>query len=88
MGRKGKREYIQVLRLIEIFPQERVAAAAGEAIRLGAVSFDAVKQIVLARIEKRQPVLDISAYPHLPKPDVGSTKAADYGQLIEMGRAA
>lgn len=88
MGRKGKREYIQVLRLMEVFPQGRVAAAAGEAIRLGAVSFDAVKQIVPGRIEKRQPVLDISAYPHLPKPDVGSTKAADYGQLIELGRAA
>jgi transposase len=86
MGKKGKREYIQVLRLMEVFRQEDVAAAAGEAIKLGAVSFDAVKQIVLARVEKRQPVLDISAYPHLPKPNVGSTRTAEYAQL--MGRAA
>jgi hypothetical protein len=71
---------------MEVFPQESVAAAAGEAIKLGAISFDAVKQIVLARIEKRQPVLDISAYPHLPKPKVDATQAADYAQL--MGRAA
>jgi hypothetical protein len=83
MGKQGKREYIQVLRLLEVFRQETVAAAAGEAIRLGAISFDAVKQIALARMEKRQPALDLSAYPYLPKPNVRSTQPADYAQLME-----
>ena len=86
MGNQGKREYIQVLRLLEVFRQETVAAAAAEAIRLGAIGFDAVKQIALARMEKRRPALDLSAYPHVPKPAVRSTQPADYAQL--MGRAA
>ena len=51
MGRRGKREYVQVLRLLETFSQREVAAAAKDAIRLGAISFDAVKHLVLCRLE-------------------------------------
>jgi hypothetical protein len=47
MGNRGKREFIQTLRLMEVFPETLVAAAALDAIRLGAISFDAVKQPVL-----------------------------------------
>jgi hypothetical protein len=42
MGNRGKREFIQALRLMEVFPETVVAAAALDAIRLGAISFDAV----------------------------------------------
>ena len=49
MGRRGKREYVQALRLLETFSQEEVHAAIRDAIRLGAVSFDAVKHLVLCR---------------------------------------
>ena len=52
MGNRGKREFIQVLRLMEAMPKDIVAAAITEAIRLGAVGFDAVKLIALARIER------------------------------------
>ncbi len=48
MGNRGKREFIQVLRLMEVDAEEIVAAAATDAIRLGAIGFDAVKQIALA----------------------------------------
>ena len=51
MGRRGKREYVQVLRLLETFSQQEVAAATKDAIRLGAISFDAVKHLVLCRLE-------------------------------------
>jgi hypothetical protein len=37
-GNRGKREFIQALRLIEVFPETLVAAAALDAIRLGASS--------------------------------------------------
>ena len=40
MGRKGKREYIQVLRLMELFARDVVAAAINDAIKLGAMGFD------------------------------------------------
>ena len=53
MGNRGKREFIQVLRLLEAIPKEVVTYAVTEAIRLGAIGFDAVKQIALARIERR-----------------------------------
>ena len=53
MGNRGKREFIQVLRLMEEAPQDVVACAVTQAIRLGAIGLDAVKQITLARIERR-----------------------------------
>lgn len=87
MGNRGKREFIQVLRLMEGIPQPIVAIAATEAIRLGAISFDAVKQIALARLERRPARLDLMAYPHLPKLNVQTTSAADYAALVP-GRAA
>ena len=87
MGRKGKREYIQVLRLMELFAQPVVAAAITDAIKLGAISFDAIKQLTLAKVERRARQLDMAAYPYLPKPVVATTRAADYAALL-VGVAA
>lgn len=78
MATRGRREFIQVLRLIEIFALEDVAAAVRTALSLSAISFDAVKQIMLARIERRTIKLDLTAYPHLPRAEVKTTRAADY----------
>lgn len=82
MGNRGKSEFIQVLRLLEAMPTEIVSFAASHAIQIGAIGFDAVKQIALARIERRPPRLDMAAYPHLPKMDVKTTRAADYAALV------
>jgi len=82
MRTKGKREFIQVLRLMEITSKDVVAAAVTDAIRLGAIGFDAVKQIVLARIEQRPAKLDLAAYPFLPVTAVRTTRAADYALLV------
>ena len=78
METRGRREFIQVLRLIEIFAIEDVAAAVRSALSLSAISFDAVKQLVLARVERRTIKLDLAAYPHLPRAEVKTTRAADY----------
>lgn len=87
MGTRGKREFIQVLRLMETFPEAIVTAAVSDAIRLGAPGFDAVKQLVIARIEQRPPRLDTRAYPYLPKLTVATTRAADYGALLTESAA-
>jgi hypothetical protein len=87
MGNRGKREFIQVLRLMEVFDQGLVADAVKDAIQLGAPGFDAIKQLILCRIERRPPRLDLTAYPYLPKANVGLTRAADYAVLMP-GRAA
>ena len=42
MGKRGKREYVQVLRLMENFRKDEVHDAVKDALRLGAISFDAV----------------------------------------------
>ena len=87
MGRRGKREYVQVLCLLETFSQQEVAKAAKDAIRLGAISFDAVKHLVLCRLEGRPPRLDLELYPYLPRVRVSTTSAGDYLTLLS-GRAA
>jgi hypothetical protein len=87
MGNRGKREFIQVLRLLEAISLEVVTFAVTEAIALGAIGFDAVKLIALARIERRPARLNLSAYPHLPKTTVRTTSAADYAVLLP-GEAA
>ena len=81
MGNRGKREFIQVLRLLEAMPKDVVTFAVTEAIHIGDAGFDAVKLIALARIERRPARLDLAAYPHLPKMDVKTTAAADYAVL-------
>lgn len=87
MGNRGRREFIQVLRLLEAIPMAIVTTAVTEAIRLGAIGFDAVKQIALARAERRPARLDLTAYPHLPKMDVRITAAADYAVLVPESAA-
>src|SRR5262249_47900674 len=48
--------------------------AGGEGLRpgsgLGTISFDAVKHLLLGRIEHRPPRLDLAHYPYLPLPNV------------------
>jgi transposase len=82
MGNRGKREFIQVLRLMEAMPLIVVTFAVTEAIRLGAIGFDAVKLIALARLERRPVRLDLARYPHVPKMAVKTTAAADYAVLV------
>jgi hypothetical protein len=82
LGKKGKREYVQTLRLLETFPLAEVAQAIGDALRLGAISFDAVKHLLLGRIEERPARLDLENYPHLPAAQVATTAAADYLTLL------
>ena len=87
MGRRGKREFVQVLRLLETFSQQEVHHAVRDAIRLGALSFDAVKHLVLCRLEGRPPRLDMELYPYLPRVRVATTSAKEYMTLLS-GRAA
>ena len=77
MGKKGKRVMlkaclrhdVQVLRLMEAF-------------RIEAIGFDAIKHLVLCRIERRPPRLDMTVYPYLPKATVAVTSARAYMDLL------
>ena len=86
MGKPGKREYVQVLRLLETFEMDHVHGAVRQALDLGAIGDDAVKHLVLCRIERRPPRLDLDIYPCLPRASVETTQPASYMSL--MSRAA
>ena len=78
----GSREYVQVLRLMETFALAEVTHAIEDALMLGTISFDAVRHLLLCRIERRPPRLDMDNYPHLPMAQVRTTQAADYMTLL------
>jgi transposase len=82
MGKRGKREFVQVLRLLEVFRPEDVLAGVRDAIARGAIGFDAVKHLVLCRIEHRPPRLDLTVYPYLPRARVATTSAKAYLALL------
>ena len=78
---------MQVLRLLEAFRLEDVDAAVREALRLGALGYDAVKHLVLCRLERRPPKLDLTLYPYLPRATVATTSARAYLALLGGGAA-
>ena len=82
MGKAGKREYVQVLRLLESFDLGEVHGAVRDALRLGAIGYDAVKHLVLCRIERRVPRLDLDVYPYLPRARVTTTACVNYMSLL------
>ena len=82
MLKAGRREYVQVLRLLETFDLDDLHAAVKTALRMGAIGFDAIKHLVLCRVEKRPPRLDLDIYPYLPRTNVGTTSAASYMCLM------
>ena len=87
LEKQGRREFVQVLRLLEVFPLAEVAAAIQDAIDRGALGFDAIKLLTLCRIEQRPAQLDLSGYPDLAKAVVKTTAASDYLALVP-GRVA
>jgi transposase len=88
MGKPGKREFVQVLRLMEVFRPDDVLAGVREAIARGVIGFDAVKHLVLCRIERRPPRLDLKIYPYLPQATVTTTSPSAYLSLLAGGEAS
>ena len=84
-GKAGKRNYVQVLRLLERFEIEIVHLAIKDGLRLGAISFDAIKHLLLCRIERRPPSLDLDLYPFLPRTNIATTSASSYMSLLNGG---
>jgi hypothetical protein len=66
LGKRGRTEYVPVLRLLETFSLVEVTTAVGQALRWRAISYDAVQHLVLCAVEQRPPKLDLENYPHLP----------------------
>lgn len=82
MSKRGKREYVQVLRLMETFSQQEVHQGITDALRLCTIGFDAVKHLLLCRIEHRPPRLDLTDYPFLPRARVEISPVSVYMSLL------
>ena len=82
MGKAGKREYVQVLRLLETFELNEVHQAIRDALQRSVIGFDAVKHLLLCRIERKPPRLNLDVYPYLPRVEVRITKARAYLRLL------
>jgi hypothetical protein len=59
LRKHGSREYVQVLRLMETFAIHEVTHAIEDALLLGTISFDAVRHLLLCRVERRPPRADM-----------------------------
>ena len=70
---------------VETFDLEVLHGAVKDALRLGAIGYDAVKHLVLCRIERRPPKLGLDIYPYLPRANVATTAAASYMSLLGGG---
>jgi transposase len=88
MGKPGKREFVQVLRLMEVFRPDDVLAGVREATARGVIGFDAVKHLVLCRIEHRPPRLNLKIYPYLPQATVTTTSPSAYLSLLAGGASS
>jgi hypothetical protein len=72
--------------LLETFAMADVEASIVSALKRGTIGFDAVKHLVLCRIERRPPRLDMTVYPYLPKAHVALTSPTDYMTLLSESR--
>ena len=73
---------MQILRLLETFRRDDVVVGIKEAMARGTIGFDAVKHLMLCRIERRPPRLDLMVYPYLPRATVATTSARTYMELL------
>ena len=67
--------------------RDDVQSAVIDALRLGTIGFDAVKHLLLCRIERRPQRLDLDDYPYLPRARVDTTSASSYMSLLVGGRS-
>jgi hypothetical protein len=73
---------------MEVFRPDDVLASVREAIARGVIGFDAVKHLVLCRIERRPPRLDLRIYPYLPHATVTTTSPSAYLSLLAGGASS
>ena len=78
---------ISVINFSSHLSDQDVQEAIKDALRVGAIGFDAVKHLLLCRIEHRPPRLELDNYPYLPSARVDTTSASDYMSLLPGARS-
>lgn len=82
---EGTREYIRVLRLLEKHDQKKLTRAVTKALRVGALTRDAIAQFLFPREEWRETTFRLDGREHLRRVKVAATKVAAYTELLRTG---
>lgn len=80
--KQGKRDYIQVLLLLERYSMARLEKAVRKAITCGAIRPDAVKQFLFDDPDLRQTAFTLDGREHLKAVSVSGTDVSAYGDLL------
>ena len=76
------REYIRVLRLLEKYDLRELSNAVEKALRIRAVTSDAVKQLLPGRTEFRRSEFRLASQKHLRLVQVSTSDVKEYGRLM------
>jgi transposase len=85
-GNKGTREYIKVLRLLEIATVSQLAGAIHQALSIGATSVDSIKLILEHRLQEPIGLFSLDGHPHLKSVCVPPVDLTGYRGLMEGAR--
>ena len=78
---EGTREYIRVLRLLEKHPPKKLTRAVEKALRVNALTRDAIAQFLFPREDWRQTTFSLDGREHLRQVKVAQTDVSLYGEL-------
>jgi transposase len=84
-GGEGTREYIRVLRMLEVHPLPHLRRAVEQALSVGAIRRDAIAQFMIPREEWRATVFVLDGHPHLRGVKVQAPDITQYGELLAGG---
>ena len=79
---RGRREFIQVLRLLETTKLSELCFVVAQAFERRAVSFDAIRHLLMSRQQQSIAHLDLRTYPYLRRMDIAITNPANYMELL------
>jgi len=82
VGQVGQRRVRPGIAPARGVPHRRCIGRCERSDRRGVLGFDAVKHLVLCRIERRPPRLNLTIYPYLPQATVATTSARSYLSLL------
>lgn len=82
----GTREYIRVLRLLEKHSLSQLRGAIEQALRVGAITRDAIAQFLLPREDWRLTTFTLDGHPHLRHVRVALGDVQAYAQLLGGAR--
>ncbi|MEK6253947.1 MAG: hypothetical protein N2B05_04545 [Gemmatimonadales bacterium] len=86
-GTDGKRDFIQVLMLLEKYPVARLAKAVKKALGYGAIRPDAVRQFLFDDPDLRRTAFSLDGREHLKAVNVAGTDVSAYDDLLATGGA-